>query len=128
MYKKRAYKPKAIIILRMQLLKFILLSILCSLSSAFNQHVIIKGTPPISRRNICTLIGAYIMVPKNVRAEEENRPLTPEEMQEYNRLLKDAERIKAIIDANKKSLISDDEENGIKKYWGQKKQNATKLT
>jgi hypothetical protein len=68
------------------------------------------------------------MVPKNVRAEEENRPLTPEEMQEYNRLLKDAERIKAIIDANKKSLISDDEENGIKKYWGQKKQNATKLT
>jgi hypothetical protein len=81
----------------------------------------------ISRRNICNIIGASIVGPvisKNVLADDENRPLTPEEMEEYNRLLKEAERMRAIIDANKKSLIRDDEENGIKKYL-EKKHNTT---
>lgn len=49
-----------------------------------------------------------------------NPPLTPEQMEEYNRLLKEAERIQSIIDANKKSLIPDDNENGIKKYLREK--------
>ncbi len=108
------------------LFKLLLLSTMCYLSYAFNQCVP-KTSTTISRRNICTLIGASVILPKNVRAEEENRPLTPEEMEEYNKLLKDAERIKAIIDANKRSLIGDDEENGIKKYWNQKKRNITNV-
>jgi hypothetical protein len=107
--------------------KFIFLSTLYYLSYAFNQHLPLKDASTISRRNICILIGASVILPKNVRAEEENKPLTPEEMEEYNRLLKEAERIKSIIDANKKSLIGDDEENGIKKYWNQKKRNITNV-
>jgi hypothetical protein len=99
--------------------KVILLSTMYYLADAFKQPL---NLPILSRKHFCKLIGASVMhVPRMVLAEEENRPLTPEEMEEYNRLLKEAEKIKSIIDANKRSLLDDDNENGIKKYLDEKR-------
>ena len=70
---------------------------------------------PISRRNFlavsgCTLYCALSplspLSPLRVSAEEQkedNPPLTPAEMEEYKRLLSEAQRIKSIIDANMKA-------------------------
>jgi hypothetical protein len=59
----------------------------------------------IARRNF---IKSCICIPiaiKSTYAEEniENKPLTEDEMKEYQRLLEEAKRIKNIIDANKKA-------------------------
>jgi len=60
----------------------------------------------ISRRNLMmTCISSAICFrrPSDVDAEIENKPLTPAEMEEYKRLLKEAERIQMIIDINIKA-------------------------
>jgi hypothetical protein len=54
----------------------------------------------------------------NAQETNDNKPLTPAEMQEYNRLLKQAKQIQSIIDANKNSILS--EENGVEKYLKEK--------
>lgn len=46
----------------------------------------------------------YKQFPANAQTEE-NRPLTPEEMEEYKKLLKDAEIIESVINANKKAFL-----------------------
>ena len=83
----------------------------------------------MSRRDIskALMIGSLVLLQRpslSFALDEENRPLTPEEMEEYNRLLKEAEKIKSIIKANKDALINNDEENGIEIYL--KKNNITK--
>jgi len=61
----------------------------------------------ITRRNliVSSLLTHLPLILQKVNADEEqdNRPLTPEEMEEYNRLLEEAKRIKSIIDANIKA-------------------------
>lgn len=96
--------------------KFILLSTMYYLADAFKQPL---NLPTLSRKHFCNLVASVMYVPRIVLAEEENKPLTPQEMEEYNRLLKEAEKIKSIIDANKKSLLDDD--NGINKYLDEKR-------
>ena len=65
----------------------------------------------IMRRSliVSTLLSPLPLISQKVNADEDNdnRPLTPEEMEEYNRLLEKAKRIKSIIDANIKA--ADDE-------------------
>lgn len=90
----------------------------------FVQNIIgyyISSPSIVSRRNIISIIAkspAIIpFIPIASRAE--NKPLTAEEMEEYNRLLKEAERIQKIIDLNinaSKKLLLQDEENGLEKY------------
>lgn len=83
----------------------------------------------ISRRDILKTIVIsntlyYINKPSLCFSNElENRPLTSEEIKEYNNLLKEAEKIKSIIKANKDALIDINEENGIEIYL--KKNNIT---
>ncbi len=61
----------------------------------------------IMRRSliVSTLLSPLPLISQKVNADEDqdNRPLTPEEMEEYNRLLEEAKRIKSIIDANIKA-------------------------
>lgn len=98
------------------ILKFILLSTLCCVSG-FNLRL---NLPTISRKQFCNQIGASVIyIPRMVFVDEENIPLTLEEMEEYDRLLKEAEWIKSVIDLNKKSFLGD-HENGIKKYLDEK--------
>lgn len=61
----------------------------------------------------CAIIP--VLKPANSVAQEENKPLTPEEMGEYNRLLEQAKRIQDIIDINKQQL--DDGENTLKNIF-----------
>ena len=59
----------------------------------------------------------YPLIVQDVKAQD--RPLTDEEMKEYNKLLEEAKRIKNIIDANvnaSKKLLLTDEENDLEKY------------
>lgn len=75
--------------------------------------------PIISRKDLIKIVGLNIatnalICNKPVLAyTDDNPPLTEAEMEEYKKLLKDAERIKSIIDANKKAFIR--EETEIKK-------------
>jgi hypothetical protein len=81
----------------------------------------------ISRKNFIKniIIGSIISQPIITKAyEEDNRPLTPEEMKEYQKLLKEAEKIKSIIKANKDALVDINEKNGIEEYL--EKNNITK--
>jgi septal ring factor EnvC (AmiA/AmiB activator) len=61
----------------------------------------------ITRRSLIqsALLTPLPLILQKVNADEDdnNRPLTPEEMEEYNRLLEEAKRIKSIIDANIKA-------------------------
>lgn len=61
----------------------------------------------IMRRSliVSTLLSPLPLISQKVNADEDqdNIPLTPEEMEEYNRLLEEAKRIKSIIDANIKA-------------------------
>jgi hypothetical protein len=59
----------------------------------------------INRRGMLRLVPTLplLTLPVMCKAEEENRPLTPEEMEEYNRLLEEAKRIQSIIDSNIKA-------------------------
>lgn len=80
--------------------------------SAFNLNNAIAQNTAISRRGLLKLIPTLTLfapaVPTlSASPEEENKPLTPEEMEEYNRLLEEAKRIQSIIDANIKA--SDEE-------------------
>jgi len=117
---------------------FILTILLCETLS-YNCHSSI-----FNRRNSLKLIGAStcsLLIKKSANAEiklrevpnpengngnennenKDNPPLTPEEMEEYQRLLKEAEKIKGIIDANKRAFL--EEEKGFKEKL---KQSATK--
>lgn len=81
----------------------------------------------ISRKDFIKniMIGSTITLPIISNAyDENNRPLTPEEMKEYNKLLKEAEKIKSIIKANKDALVDINEKNGIEEYL--EKNNITK--
>jgi len=76
----------------------------------------------ISRRlvlqNTAKCIGFSAILnrmPVNAAIEEENRPLTPAEMEEYKKLLIEAERIKSVIDANKKSFLKEFDEQSHSK-------------
>jgi hypothetical protein len=57
----------------------------------------------IARRNFIKSCICAPLVINSAFAEEniENKPLTEEEMKEYQKLLEEAKRIKSIIDANK---------------------------
>jgi hypothetical protein len=63
------------------------------------------------------LVPLFSLRPSLVKAAD--RPLTDEEMQEYNKLLKDADRIKNIFDMNinaTKEELGTKKENGLEKY------------
>lgn len=59
----------------------------------------------ITRRSLIhsAIFAPLPLISQKENADEDNRPLTPEEMEEYNRLLEEAKRIKSIIDANIKA-------------------------
>lgn len=123
------------IIVMSSTLRLFLLTILLSETLSYNYHSSI-----IQRRNYIKLIVASacsVLIKKSANAEiklrevpnpenentenKDNPPLTPEEMEEYQRLLKEAEKIKSIIDANKKAFL--EEEKGFKEKL---KQSSTK--
>lgn len=80
---------------------------------------ILSNNINITRRNLIKLIPMLTLVkPLRCNAEEENKPLTPQEMEEYNRLLEEAKRIQSIIDANIKA--SDEAFNKRLKDLGKK--------
>jgi hypothetical protein len=59
----------------------------------------------IGRRCMLKLIPALTLLPPMICQSEEieNKPLTKEEMEEYERLLEQAKRIQSIIDSNIKA-------------------------
>lgn len=132
----KLYYIQYIIAMSTTLRLFILTILLCETFS-YNCNSSI-----LSRRNSLKLIGASVcslLIKKSANAEiklrevpnpdngnentenKDNPPLTPEEMEEYQRLLKEAEKIKGIIDANKRAFL--EEEKGFKEKL---KQSATK--
>lgn len=85
------------------ILRYVLLLIgFFELVDAFNHMPLLPSI--ITRRKLLT---SSIFLPAIVQSayadDEENRPLTSEELEEYNRLLKEAQRIKSILDANIKA-------------------------
>jgi len=108
--------------------KIILLTI-ASIALAYNKPMPISNNL-LCRRAILNIIGKspaivpYIQIKESLaQPSEENKPLTEEEMKEYNKLLLEAERIKSIIDANvnaSKKALALDEENDLEKYIKQK--------
>jgi len=74
----------------------------------------------ICRRNLIKGLAIVPMFELQSRyASAEDRPLSKEEMEEYNKLLKEADRIKKIIDINinaTKEELGTDKENGLEKY------------
>jgi hypothetical protein len=59
----------------------------------------------ISRRQLLTGISTCVVLQKPALAiDDENRPLTSVEMEEYNKWLKDAERIQSIIKDYKRRI------------------------
>lgn len=61
-------------------------------------------TPSITRRHLLGSFGTGIcLISDKVLANNDNPPLTPVEMEEYKKLLKEAERIQKIIDINIKA-------------------------
>lgn len=134
----KLYYIQYTIVMSRTLRLFILTILLCETLS-YNCHSSI-----FNRRNSLKLIGAStcsLLIKKSANAEiklrevpnpengngnennenKDNPPLTPEEMEEYQRLLKEAEKIKGIIDANKRAFL--EEEKGFKEKL---KQSATK--
>lgn len=73
--------------------------------------VLCYNVPTVCRRmvlqNTAKCIAGIVLVPKIAKSEEDNRPLTDEEMEEYKKLLIEAERIKSVIDANKKAFLKE---------------------
>lgn len=68
----------------------------------------------ISRRNLfvntakCMGVSTiFNKLPVYAETKEDNPPLTPEEMEEYKKLLIEAERIESVINANKKAFLRD---------------------
>ena len=104
----------------MNILKILLISVLLFDVGAYST----TNKSYISRKNLLNIASICVANkllynPKLALAiNEDNPPLTPEQMEEYKKLLKDAERIKIIISANKDALIND--ENGVKKYLEEK--------
>lgn len=61
-------------------------------------------TPSITRRYLLRSLGTGIcLISDKVLANDDNPPLTPAEMEEYKKLLQEAERIQKIIDINIKA-------------------------
>ncbi len=89
----------------------LLISLLMQQCYAFNH---ISMVHQINRRDLISktcnvlttgsLASLFAGMTKHVMADT---PLTPEEMEEYNRLLKEAKRIQGIIDINKKAAEED---------------------
>lgn len=87
-----------------------ILLFLALVSESMGYLVPINVGTGISRRQLLMGIGACAVLQKQKPAlaiDEENRPLTPAEMEEYNKLLKDAERIQSIIKATKEGFERD---------------------
>lgn len=67
--------------------------------------------PTITRRmiiqNTAKCISGIVLAPKIAKSEVDNPPLSEEEMEEYKKLLIEAERIKSVIDANKKAFLKE---------------------
>lgn len=78
----------------------LLLLLYTTLITAFNiNHMITRRSLLMtSMTSIC-----FTRPPANAHQTDDNPPLTPAEMQEYKRLLKEAERIQNIIDINMKA-------------------------
>lgn len=115
----------------MHFLRPFILAILSCYAVAYTPYNALLSAQ-ISRKVMLRLIGCNIaglaimpLTPATFADDDNNNnpPLTPEQMEEYNKLLKDAERIKSIIDANKKALIPDDgETNDLEKFLKEKKE------
>jgi hypothetical protein len=61
----------------------------------------------ISRRQLIIGAANICLMPKPAVSDESNRPLTSEEMEEYKKLLQEADRIKNIIKVNKEAFEHD---------------------
>ena len=92
---------------------------------AYQQSYSMSLSPKSLNTNICrrNLMKGLAILPvfdlHLGHAIAADRPLTEEEMQEYNKLLKEADRIKKIIDINinaTKEELGTDKENGLEKY------------
>lgn len=88
--------------------------------------VLCYNIPIVSRRmilqNTAKCMTGIALVPTIVRGEDVNRPLTEEEMEEYKKLLIEAERIKSVIDANKKAFLKEfDDQSQFKNITSSKK-------
>lgn len=79
-------------------------------TSAFNPMA------SLTRRNLLfSCASSVVCFKRPVMAEDvSNKPLTSAEMEEYNRLLKEASRIQSIIDANIKAANKTLEEDSFK--------------
>jgi len=85
-----------------------ILLFLALVSESMGYFVPINMGTGISRRQLLMGLGTCAVLQKPAFAiDEENRPLTPAEMEEYNKLLKDAERIQSIIKATKEGFERD---------------------
>jgi len=77
------------------------------------------STMIVSRRQMVKLLGVGICYPNLALAEDDpaNPKLTEAEMEEYNRLLKEAKRIQSIIDINVKAAEENmvQDRNNLKK-------------
>lgn len=71
----------------------------------------------IARRMFFPLLATSPVLACKVNAKEDdtNRPLTPKEMEEYNRLLEQAKRIQGIIKTAEDNMLQD--KNNLKKYF-----------
>lgn len=94
--------------------------------TAYKYHTSIIMSHKSSESKLCRrqmLIKGFSILPVfNLQIRDaiaSDRPLTQDEMQEYNKLLKEAERIKKIIDINinaTKQELGTDKENDLEKY------------
>lgn len=82
------------------------------LSFNYNTNMIINRRMVLQKTAQCAILLSTINH-KKVFAEE-NKPLTPAEMEEYKKLLIEAQNIQNIIDANKKAFLKDIDEKTSK--------------
>lgn len=78
------------------------------LQSFANAYIIpLEFGKGLSRRQMIVGLSNICFLPKPALSTEDNKPLTDQEMKEYERLLKEADRIKHIIKANKEAFEND---------------------
>jgi hypothetical protein len=90
---------------------FIMASLLLQQSLGFNTwlmtHQVNRRDMMIKACNVLTTGSLASLSFDNKKMVMADTPLTPEEMDEYNRLLKEAKRIQGLIDMNKKAAEED---------------------
>jgi len=62
-----------------------------------------KRDAKVMSRRVFTVLSTSLISSPVFSQDVENKPLTPEEMEEYNKLLEEAKRIQNIIDLNIKA-------------------------